>query len=68
MSTGTFPGKKAAEIKNTWSFTSSLPYVFKAWYLMKHRGISTLHDYVLVLWRVLVNQQNGLAIGISIVT
>jgi hypothetical protein len=42
-----FPGGKAvrgkapafsAELKNAWSYTSTPPYVFKAWGLIQHRG------------------------------
>jgi hypothetical protein len=32
-----------AEIKNVWSFTSTPPYDFMAWCLVKHRRIN-LHD------------------------
>jgi len=28
----------AAELKNAWSYTSTSPYVFMAWCLVKHRG------------------------------
>jgi hypothetical protein len=28
----------SAEVKNAWSYTSTLPYVFMALYLVKHRG------------------------------
>jgi hypothetical protein len=31
-----------AEIKNAWSYTSSPPYVFMAWCLVKHRDSFTL--------------------------
>jgi hypothetical protein len=38
------PGREAdhsfpstAEVKNAWSYTSTLPYVFMAWCLVKHR-------------------------------
>jgi len=38
------PGCKAglsslpsAKVKNVWSYTSSPPYIFMAWYLNKHR-------------------------------
>jgi hypothetical protein len=41
---GSFPGGKAdhsspssAEVKNAWSCTSTPPYVFMAWCLVKHR-------------------------------
>jgi len=27
----------SAEIKNAWSYTSTPPYVFMVWYLVKHR-------------------------------
>jgi hypothetical protein len=27
----------SAEVKNAWSYTSTPPYVFMAWYLLKHR-------------------------------
>jgi hypothetical protein len=30
-----------AEFKNTWSYTSTLQYVFMAWYLVKHRDYFT---------------------------
>jgi len=51
---GSFPGVKRpgleadhsppsnAEDKNLWSHTSSLPYVFMAWYLVKHGDNFTL--------------------------
>jgi hypothetical protein len=28
----------SAEAKNAWSYTSSLPYVFMAWCLIKHKN------------------------------
>jgi hypothetical protein len=31
--------KSSAEVKNTWSYTSTPPYDFMAWYLVKHRKI-----------------------------
>jgi hypothetical protein len=38
------PGREAdhsppssAEVKNAWSYTSTLPFVFMAWYLVKNR-------------------------------
>jgi hypothetical protein len=44
---GFFPGVKGgpgvkrtihlAKFKNTWSYTSTSPYVFMVWYLVKHR-------------------------------
>jgi hypothetical protein len=27
----------SAEVKNTWSYTSTLPYLFMAWYFVKYR-------------------------------
>jgi hypothetical protein len=42
---GSFPGSKTyssppsrAEVKNAWSYTSTLSYVFMVWCLVKHRG------------------------------
>jgi hypothetical protein len=42
------PGREAdhsppsgAEVKNAWSCTSTSPYVFMAWYCVKHRDNST---------------------------
>jgi len=53
---GSFPGIKAAltwswppssaEVK-TWSYTSTPPYVFMAWYLVKHRNIFALPYHLL---------------------
>jgi hypothetical protein len=41
---GSFSGGEAdhlppcsAEVKNAWGYTSTLPHVFMAWYLIKHR-------------------------------
>jgi hypothetical protein len=31
-----------AEVKNAWSYTSTPPYVFMAWYLVKYGNSSTL--------------------------
>jgi hypothetical protein len=31
-----------AEIKNAWNYTSISPYVFMAWYLVKHKDNFTL--------------------------
>jgi hypothetical protein len=31
------------EIKNAWTYISTLEYVFTAWYLVKHRDNFTLH-------------------------
>jgi hypothetical protein len=28
----------SAEVKDVWGYTSTLPYVFMAWYLIKHRA------------------------------
>jgi hypothetical protein len=46
------PGREAdhkrscsAEIKNAWIYTSTVPYVFMAWYLIKHK--MRLHGVVL---------------------
>jgi hypothetical protein len=51
---GSFPGGKAAgcegdhsppssaEVKNAWSYTSTSPYVFIAWCLVKHRDFTFL--------------------------
>jgi len=30
-----------AEVKNAWSYTSTRPYAFMAWYLVKHRDSFT---------------------------
>jgi hypothetical protein len=30
-----------AEVKKAWSYTSTVPYVFMAWYLVKHRDSFT---------------------------
>jgi hypothetical protein len=38
--------QSSAEAKNTWSFTSSPPYVFMGWCLIKHR--IRLHGVVLI--------------------
>jgi hypothetical protein len=47
---GTFPGGEGKaveddhssptnpEVKNAWSYTSTPPYIFMAWSLVKHRG------------------------------
>jgi hypothetical protein len=35
-----------AEVKNAWSYTSTLPYVCREWYLVKHQGEICFH-----LWR-----------------
>jgi hypothetical protein len=32
-----------AEVKNAWSYTSTTPYVFMAWCLVKHRHNFTFH-------------------------
>jgi hypothetical protein len=44
------PGREAdhsspssAEVNNAWSYTSTPPYVFMAWYLVKHRDNFTFH-------------------------
>ena len=34
---GTAPWQSVAESKNAWIYTSSLPYSFTAWCLIKHR-------------------------------
>jgi hypothetical protein len=39
-----------AEVKIAWSYTSTPPYVFMVWYLVKHRDDFT---FVHVLWEVL---------------
>jgi hypothetical protein len=33
----------SAEVKNAWTYTSSQPYMFMAWYLVKHRDAFTTH-------------------------
>jgi hypothetical protein len=33
----------SAEVKNMWSYISTLPYVFKVWCLVKQRDNFTLH-------------------------
>jgi hypothetical protein len=35
----------SAEVKNAWSFTSTPPYDFMAWYLIKHKGNFTFYFY-----------------------
>jgi hypothetical protein len=35
------PPPYSVEVKNGWSYTSTPLYVFKAWCLVKHRGIFT---------------------------
>jgi hypothetical protein len=35
-----------AEVKNAWSHTSTLPYVFMAWYLVKHRNFTFTFTFV----------------------
>jgi len=44
------PGREAdhlppssAEVKNTWSYTSTTPYVFMVWYFVKRRNKVTFH-------------------------
>jgi hypothetical protein len=32
----------SAKVQNAWGYTSTLPYVFMAWYLVKHRDNFTL--------------------------
>jgi hypothetical protein len=36
----------SAEVKNTWRYTSTLPYVFMAWCLVKHRDNFTFNFYL----------------------
>jgi hypothetical protein len=33
----------SADVENTWSYASTLPYVSMKWRLIKHRDILTLH-------------------------
>jgi len=60
---GFFPGHEAnlsplssEEFKNAWSYIFTPPYVFKAWYLVKHRDNFTsephvcLPRYLSLLW------------------
>jgi hypothetical protein len=53
------PGREAdhslpssAEVKNAWSYTSTPPYVFMAWCLVKHRDNFTGWVYRHVSWTV----------------
>jgi hypothetical protein len=41
-----FPSK--AEVKNSWNYTSTPPYVFLAWYLIKHRESFTLYTLLII--------------------
>jgi hypothetical protein len=34
-----------AQVKNVWSYTSTPPYAFVAWYLVKHKGNFTFLSY-----------------------
>jgi hypothetical protein len=51
---GSFPGERSgcevdhshlpsAEVKNVWSYTSTAPYVFMAWHLVKYRNSFIIH-------------------------
>jgi len=41
----------SAEVKNTWSYTSTAPYVSMAWYFVKYGDNFTLPLYCLCLHR-----------------
>jgi hypothetical protein len=45
---GSFPGVKAAGGVNSWSYTSTPPYVFVTWYLVKHRNDFTFRSPTLL--------------------
>jgi hypothetical protein len=38
--------QSSTEVKNAWSYTSTLPYVFMAWWLGKHRDNFALLTFV----------------------
>jgi hypothetical protein len=42
INTSTSTTRSTAEVKNGWSYTPNLPYVFMAWCLVKHRDKFTL--------------------------
>jgi hypothetical protein len=51
------PGREAyhsllssAEVKNVWSYTSTLQYVFMAWCLVKHRDNFTCLPFIHYIW------------------
>jgi hypothetical protein len=47
----------SGEVKNAWSYTSTLPYVFMAWYLVKHRDNFLLYlTCVLTFMRTYVHE------------
>jgi len=62
---GSYPSRKMPEmwswpftpssvvVKNTWSCTSILPYIFMAWYLFKHRDNFTFTLSLAVSTRIL---------------
>jgi hypothetical protein len=44
-----------AKVKNVWSYTSILPYMYMAWYLIKHRenfAFTFILDVYRILWLV----------------
>jgi hypothetical protein len=47
--------QSSAEVKNAWSYTSTLPYVFMAWCLVKHRDFTFLlcQKTIIKIWFLL---------------
>jgi hypothetical protein len=41
--------QSSVEVKNAWSYTSTLPYIFMAWYILKHRDNCTFTFYHICL-------------------
>jgi hypothetical protein len=55
----------SAEVKNAKSYTSTLPYVFMAWCLVKHRGNFTFTSTLLIIIKGSFMKLTGFVVSIQ---